>query len=396
MVESILSSLIEFMKRIKSILIVVGTRPEVIKMAPLYFALKKESKSFSLKLCVTGQHREMLLQALNIFGIKPDIDLKIMDRCHDVIDVNSMLLNKLKDVYLALKPDYVLVHGDTSSCLSAGLTAFYLSIPFGHVEAGLRTFNMNSPFPEEFNRTTIAKIATHHFAPTKSSKDNLIKENISPKNIFVTGNTVVDALFFTINKFDSNFSLSAKVKASLISKLNFDFTRSIFTLVTAHRRENFGFGINNILRALKKLASLYPDVYFVFPVHLNDNVRIPALVQLSNFKNIKLLEPLDYFSFIFLMRYSHIILSDSGGIQEEANALSKPMLIMRKNTERPEVLEAENTFLVGIKYNDIVSTTASLIENIALNKKSFKKTKKIYGNGFASSKIVNILKRKLS
>ncbi len=396
MVESIASFLIEFMKKNKTILIVVGTRPEVIKMAPLYFALKKESNLFNLKLCVTGQHREMLLQALNIFGIRPDVDLKIMDRCQDVIDVNSILLDKLKDVYLALKPDYVLVHGDTTSCFSAGLAAFYLSIPFGHVEAGLRTFNINSPFPEEFNRTAIAKIATHHFAPTNSSKANLIKENIPPKNIFVTGNTVVDALFFTINKFDSNSLLSARVKGSLIGKLNFDFTHSIFTLVTAHRRENFGFGINNILRALRKLATLYPNVYFVFPVHLNDNIRIPALEQLSNFKNIKLLEPLDYFSFIFLMRHSHIILSDSGGIQEEANALSKPMLIMRKNTERPEVLDAVKTFLVGVKYNDIVSTASSLIKNITLNKQSLKKTKKIYGNGYASSKIVNIIKRKLS
>jgi len=372
------------------ILIVFGTRPEAIKMAPLVKELQKYKTKFNIKVCVTGQHREMLEQVLRIFEIKPDYNLDIMKDKQDLYDVTVNILIGMKKVLLEYKPSLVFVHGDTSTTFATSLASFYLKVNVAHIEAGLRTYNIYSPWPEEANRQLTSKLTKYHFTPTKQSRRNLLNEKVNKNNIFITGNTVIDALFWVLNKIDSNVKLEKSVITqieNLIEDSTFKLESSKIILVTGHRRENFGQGFINICEALKKIALNNPNIVIVYPVHLNPNVQEPVRKVLSDIKNIFLIEPLTYESFIYLMSKSYLVLTDSGGVQEEAPSLGKPVLVMRDTTERPEAIEAGTVKLVGVDKSKIISEVQKLIDN-EVEYKKMSKAHNPYGNGKACEEIV--------
>lgn len=376
----------------KKIMLVFGTRPEAIKMAPLVKEFYKYPDLFQTIVCVTGQHREMLDQVLDIFNIQPDYDLNIMKQGQDLYDVTTKVLLGMRSVLKESHPDIVLVHGDTTTSTAAALAAFYQQIPVGHIEAGLRTHNIYSPWPEEINRQITSRIATYNFAPTNLSHDNLIKENIKETSIYVTGNTVIDALHWVVDKLNKDEELRKKQHETLY-KAGYDYKaygRRI-VLVTGHRRENFGNGFINICTALKELVLKYPDVDFIYPMHLNPNVRKPIHEvfgeDLNSWGNMHFIEPLEYLSFVYLMEKATIVLTDSGGIQEEAPGLGKPVIVMRDTTERPEALQAGTVKLVGANHDKIVKMVSVLLNN----KEEYEKMSKAvnpYGDGKACSRIV--------
>ena len=381
----------------KKIMLVFGTRPEAIKMAPLVKEFQKNTKDFKTLVCVTGQHREMLDQVLHIFSIKPDYDLNIMKQGQDLYDVTSRVLLGMRDVLQKVKPDVVLVHGDTTTSTAAALAAFYQQIPVGHVEAGLRTHNIYSPWPEEMNRQITGRIATYHFAPTSLSKQNLLAENIKEETVTVTGNTVIDALYMVVDKIKNDKELDAELEDTLKTS-GYDIKRlkngKKLVLITGHRRENFGDGFMSMCRAIQTLTKKYPDVDFVYPMHLNPNVRKPIHEiwgeDLSNLCNMFFIEPLKYLSFVYLMEKSSIVLTDSGGIQEEAPGLGKPVLVMRDTTERPEALKAGTVKLVGTDYDKIVTEVSSLLDNQTYYDEMSKAVNP-YGDGKACERIVGLL-----
>ena len=377
----------------KKIMLVFGTRPEAIKMCPLVREFKKHPADFKTLVCVTGQHREMLHQVLDIFDVKPDYDLAIMKEGQDLYDVTSRVLTGMRDVLDKEKPDVVLVHGDTTTSMAAALAAFYRQIPVGHVEAGLRTNNIYSPWPEEMNRQITGRIATYDFSPTLLSRDNLLREGVDPQKITVTGNTVIDALQQVVLRIKNDPELQEKLAADLV-KHGYDTSRSRrLVLITGHRRENFGEGFLNICRGIKDLSEKYPDVDFVYPMHLNPNVRRPIkeIFGEERKENLFFIEPLDYLDFVFLMEKSHLVLTDSGGIQEEAPGLGKPVLVMRDTTERPEALEAGTVKLVGTDRDLIVGEVSALLDNENYYL-SMSKAVNPYGDGQACERIVEILK----
>lgn len=381
----------------KKVMLVFGTRPEAIKMAPLVQELQKHSEKFQTIVCVTGQHREMLDQVLNLFDIIPDYDLNIMKQGQDLYDVTARVLTGMRDVLKEVSPDIVLVHGDTTTSTAAALAAFYQQIPVGHVEAGLRTHDIYSPWPEEINRQITGRIASYHFSPTSLSKQNLLKEDVNPDRIVVTGNTVIDALHQVVHKIKTDEALNTELE-QLLKANSYDVNRLSdgrrLVLITGHRRENFGDGFINMCTAIKDLTLKYPEVDFIYPMHLNPNVRKPIHQvfgdNLSNLGNMFFIEPLEYLSFIYLMEKSAIVLTDSGGIQEEAPGLGKPVLVMRDTTERPEALKAETVKLVGTDYDKIVAEISTLLDDknyynqmsMAVNP---------YGDGLACSRIVTFL-----
>ena len=381
----------------KKVMLVFGTRPEAIKMAPLVKEFQKCPENFQTIVCVTGQHRQMLDQVLDLFEITPDFDLNIMKQGQDLYDVTARVLTGMRDILKEAKPDVVLVHGDTTTSTTAALAAFYQQIPVGHVEAGLRTHNIYSPWPEEMNRQITGRIATYNFAPTLLSKSNLLKENINPDSIVVTGNTVIDALHQVVTKIKKDTSLSTELE-KVLKKSGYDVSRlrdgRKLVLITGHRRENFGYGFIQMCTAIKDLTRKYPDVDFVYPMHLNPNVRKPIYVgfgeELSSLKNMFFIEPLEYLSFVYLMEKSTIVLTDSGGIQEEAPGLGKPVLVMRDTTERPEALDAGTVKLVGTDYNKIVDEVSILLDNAEIYKKMSMAVNP-YGDGLACGRIVNFL-----
>lgn len=379
------------------IMLVFGTRPEAIKMAPLVKEFQKYPERFETIVCVTGQHREMLDQVLHIFEIIPDYDLNIMKQGQDLYDVTARVLMGMRDVLKEAQPNVVLVHGDTTTSTAAALAAFYQQIPVGHVEAGLRTHNIYSPWPEEMNRQITGRIATYHFAPTPLSKHNLLAEGVKEEHIYVTGNTVIDALYMVVDKIKKNKELDTEL-GGLLKRAGYDVNRLLgekkLVLITGHRRENFGVGFIHMCTAIKDLTQKYPDVDFVYPMHLNPNVRKPIHEvfgeDLSNLGNMFFIEPLEYLSFVYLMEKSTIVLTDSGGIQEEAPGLGKPVLVMRDTTERPEALEAGTVKLVGTNYDKIVNEVSALLDNQAYYEKMSKAINP-YGDGKACKRICNVL-----
>lgn len=381
----------------KKIMLVFGTRPEAIKMAPLVKEFQKHPETFQTIVCVTGQHREMLDQVLHLFDIKPDYDLNIMKQGQDLYDVTSRVLLGMRDVLKEVNPDVVLVHGDTTTSTASALAAFYQQIPVGHVEAGLRTHDIYSPWPEEMNRLITGRIATYHFSPTALSKQNLLDEGINEEAITVTGNTVIDALYMVVDKIKSDKQLGEELE-TLLRESGYDVNRLNGTrklvLITGHRRENFGEGFISMCRAIKALTEKYPNVDFVYPMHLNPNVRKPIHEvfgeDLSDLDNMFFIEPLEYLSFVYLMEKSTIVLTDSGGIQEEAPGLGKPVLVMRDTTERPEALEAGTVKLVGTDYDKIVNEVSALLDDREYYDKMSKAVNP-YGDGLACHRICNSL-----
>lgn len=382
----------------KKVMLVFGTRPEAIKMAPLVKVFQKYPQRFEVVVCVTGQHREMLDQVLRIFEIEPDYDLNIMKQGQDLYDVTSRVLLGMKDVLKKERPSIVLVHGDTTTSMVTALAAFYQQIAVGHVEAGLRTDNIYSPWPEELNRQITGRIATYHFAPTKLSKENLLKENVPADRIFVTGNTVIDALYWVVDRIKRTPKLRSDLEANLL-KAGYDVSRlksgkRRLVLITGHRRENFGEGFLHICSAIKYLQQHYADVDFVYPMHLNPNVRKPIHEvfgnDLTNLGNMFFIEPLEYLDFVFLMEKSTLVLTDSGGIQEEAPGLGKPVLVMRETTERPEALEAGTVKLVGTNYDKIVDSVSMLLDDMFAYKQMSKAVNP-YGDGLACERIVSLI-----
>ena len=382
----------------KKVMLVFGTRPEAIKMAPLVKEFQKYPETFKTIVCVTGQHRQMLDQVLQLFEIVPDYDLNIMKQGQDLYDVTSRVLTGMRDVLKESQPDVVLVHGDTTTSTAAALAAFYQQIPVGHVEAGLRTHNIYSPWPEEMNRQITGRIATYNFAPTPLSKSNLLREAVAEESITVTGNTVIDALYWVVNKIKEDKVLNEELQ-NLLAQAGYDITRLAdgkkLVLITGHRRENFGDGFINMCTAIRDLTQKYPDVDFVYPMHLNPNVRKPIHEvfgeDLSNLGNMFFIEPLEYLSFVYLMEKSNIVLTDSGGIQEEAPGLGKPVLVMRDTTERPEALEAGTVKLVGTDYDKIVNEVSLLLDDQA-HYDTMSKAVNPYGDGLACGRIVETLK----
>ena len=385
----------------KTVLLVFGTRPEAIKMAPLVKEFQKNHAEFKTLVCVTGQHREMLDQVLHLFEIVPDYDLNIMKQGQDLYDVTSRVLLGMRDVLKEAKPDVVLVHGDTTTSTAAALAAFYQQIPVGHVEAGLRTHNIYSPWPEEMNRQITGRISTYHFAPTLLSKQNLLQENVCPDFIAVTGNTVIDTLRQVVAKIKMDSHLDQELE-NLLYQCGYDVKRLIngkkLVLITGHRRENFGDGFISMCTAIKDLSRKYPNVDFVYPMHLNPNVRKPIHQvfgeDLTNLGNMFFIEPLEYLTFVYLMEKSTIVLTDSGGIQEEAPGLGKPVLVMRDTTERPEALEAGTVKLVGTEYDKIVKEVSTLLDDESAYKKMSMAVNP-YGDGLACGRIINFLRTKL-
>lgn len=379
-------------------MLVFGTRPEAIKMAPLVKKFQEYSEQFETIVCVTGQHREMLDQVLTIFDIKPDYDLNIMKQGQDLYDVTARVLTGMRDVLKEAQPDVVLVHGDTTTSTAAALASFYQQIPVGHVEAGLRTHNIYSPWPEEMNRQITGRIATYHFAPTPLSKQNLLTEAVKESDISVTGNTVIDALYMVVDKIKNDKALDSELNALLV-KAGYDVNRleggKKLVLITGHRRENFGDGFINMCSAIKTLTEKYPEVDFVYPMHLNPNVRKPIHEvfgeDLNGLNNMFFIEPLEYLSFVYLMEKSTIVLTDSGGIQEEAPGLGKPVLVMRDTTERPEALEAGTVKLVGTNYDKIVNEVSALLDDETYYNEMSRAVNP-YGDGLACERIVNTLK----
>jgi UDP-N-acetylglucosamine 2-epimerase (non-hydrolysing) len=382
----------------KTIMLVFGTRPEAIKMAPLVKEFQKHNDTFNTIVCVTGQHRQMLDQVLQLFDITPHYDLNIMKEGQDLYDVTARVLVGMRDILKETHPDVVLVHGDTTTSTAAALAAFYQQIPVGHVEAGLRTNNIYSPWPEEMNRQITSRIATYNFAPTPLSRQNLLREGVSESSITVTGNTVIDALYWVVDKIKRDETLNNELKLKLL-QAGYDVSRlsngKKLVLITGHRRENFGDGFINMCTAIKELTQKYPDVDFVYPMHLNPNVRRPIHEvfgeDLSNLGNMFFIEPLEYLSFVYLMEKSNIVLTDSGGIQEEAPGLGKPVLVMRDTTERPEALEAGTVKLVGTNYNKIVGEVSLLLDD-ATHYETMSKAVNPYGDGLACGRIVEHLK----
>ena len=373
----------------KKILLVFGTRPEAIKMAPLVKALENEP-TIESKVCVTAQHREMLDQVLDMFDIVPDYDLNLMKPKQDLYDITTNVLLGLKDVLKNFTPDIILVHGDTTTTSVSSLVAFYEKIKVGHVEAGLRTNDLYSPWPEEANRQITGILANYHFAPTTTSANNLIKENKDPKNIVVTGNTVIDALFLALDKIENNIDLKNKIIKTINKQYPINESKKLI-LVTGHRRENFGHGFINICKALKTLALENEAIDIVYPVHLNPNVQKPVKEILSNLSNVFLIDPLQYESFIYLMNKSYFIITDSGGIQEEAPSLGKPVLVMRDTTERPEALEAGTAKLVGTNVTSIVNEAQKLLDDKS-KYNEMSKAHNPFGNGKACDKIITFIK----
>ena len=399
----------------KTVMLVFGTRPEAIKMAPLVKEFQKHPDAFKTIVCVTGQHRQMLDQVLQLFEIKPDYDLNIMKQGQDLYDVTARVLTGMRDVLKEAQPDVVLVHGDTTTSTAAALAAFYMQIPVGHVEAGLRTHNIYSPWPEEMNRQITGRIATYNFAPTPLSKANLLREATNEDSITVTGNTVIDALYWVVNKIKEDKALNSELQ-TLLAQAGYDVNRLAdgkkLVLITGHRRENFGDGFINMCTAIKDLTQKYPEVDFVYPMHLNPNVRKPIAEvfgehvvnketlplskgecpQGEGDKNMFFIEPLEYLSFVYLMEKSTIVLTDSGGIQEEAPGLGKPVLVMRDTTERPEALEAGTVKLVGTNYDKIVAEVSALLDDQA-HYDAMSKAVNPYGDGLACGRIVETLKK---
>lgn len=371
----------------KKVLLVFGTRPEAIKMAPLALQLKENNESFETKVCVTGQHRQMLDQVLELFNLTPDFDLNLMKPGQTLSDVTSGVLKGLEAVFEEWLPDVVLVHGDTATTFAASLAAYYHKVKIGHVEAGLRTGDIYSPWPEEANRKLTGALANYHFAPTQSSYNNLIKENINPENITITGNTVIDALLKVKEKVETDYKIIADFKA----QFSFLDESKKLILVTGHRRENFGQGFLNICQALANIAQKYSDVQIVYPVHLNPNVQKPVNELLSGISNIHLIAPQDYLPFVYLMNRSYLILTDSGGIQEEAPSLGKPVLVMRDTTERPEAVEAGTVKLVGTDAALIEESVTDLLVNNELYKQ-MAEAHNPYGDGTACQQIIEFLK----
>lgn len=382
----------------KTILLVFGTRPEAIKMAPLVKALQAQPQCFRAVVAVTGQHREMLDQVLQLFDIQPDYDLNIMRADQDLYDVTSRVLVGMRDVLRETHPDVVLVHGDTTTSTAAALAAFYQQIPVGHVEAGLRTNNIYSPWPEEMNRQLTGRIATYHFAPTALAKANLLHENVAESKILVTGNTVIDALYMVVDMIKNEHALSEQLREALACA-GYDVCRlqnnRRLVLITGHRRENFGSGFISFCTAIRDLAALYPNVDFVYPMHLNPNVRKPIREvfgdNLNVYENLFFINPLEYLSFVYLMEKSSIVLTDSGGIQEEAPSLGKPVLVMRDTTERPEALDSGTVHLVGTDYDRIKSEVSSLLDDDEAYQRMSQAVNP-YGDGKARLRIVDFLK----
>lgn len=394
----------------KTILLVFGTRPEAIKMAPLVKKLQSLPEQFKTVVAVTGQHRQMLDQVLRIFDIVPDYDLNIMQANQDLYDVTSRVLVGMRDVLKAVQPDVVLVHGDTTTSTAAALAAFYQQIPVGHVEAGLRTGNIYSPWPEEMNRLMTGRIATYHFAPTPLAKQNLLHENVAENQIIVTGNTVIDALYIVVDKIKNDAALQSQLRG-VLKEAGYDTTRldgsRRLVLITGHRRENFGDGFISMCTAIRDLAAKYPEVDFVYPMHLNPNVRKPIREVFGDlnlnlkfetrnpkYKNLFLIDPLEYLSFVYLMEQSTIVLTDSGGIQEEAPGLGKPVLVMRDTTERPEALESGTVHLVGTNYDKIVNEVSTLLDDDAAYQRMSQAVNP-YGDGLACGRIAEFLEKAL-
>lgn len=375
----------------KKVMLVFGTRPEAIKMAPLVHRLKAEPETFDVRVCVTAQHRQMLDQVLRIFEIVPDIDMDVMKPGQDLFDVTANVLNGMKGIFADSKPDVVLVHGDTTTTLATAMASFYAGVPVGHVEAGLRTYDLHAPFPEEFNRQVASKVARWHFAPTELSRANLVAERVNDANISVTGNTVIDALRWMLNRIEANDEISAKLMQSLNQLLPFDWQSDRFVLITGHRRENFGDGFLQICEALRELASRFVSVQFVYPVHLNPNVQKPVRTVLAGMSNVHLIDPLDYEPFVYLLKYSYLVLTDSGGIQEEAPSLGKPVLVMRDVTERPEAINAGTVELVGANMKRIVAGVARLLEDKTHYLK-MSRAHNPYGDGKACERILDVLR----
>ena len=374
----------------KKILLVFGTRPEAIKMAPLVKALQKDTEHFETRVCVTAQHRQMLDQVLEVFGITPEYDLNIMAPNQDVYDITAKVLLGLREVLKDFRPDTVLVHGDTTTSMAASLAAFYMQIPVGHVEAGLRTYNMLSPWPEEMNRQVTDRICTYYFAPTEQSRANLLQENIDAKKIFITGNTVIDALLMAVDIISTAAGVKEKMAKELQEK-GYTVGDREYILVTGHRRENFGDGFLHICKAIKELAALHPEMDIVYPVHLNPNVQKPVYELLSGLSNVYLISPLDYLPFIYAMQHSTLLLTDSGGVQEEAPSLGKPVLVMRDTTERPEAVEAGTVKLVGTDAEAIVSNVTALLQDKEMYKR-MSETHNPYGDGQACERIIAALR----
>ena len=380
----------------KTVMLVFGTRPEAIKMAPLVMEFKKYEEDFKTVVCVTGQHREMLDQVLDIFGIRPDYDLNIMKQGQDLYGVTCRVLMGMRDVLTEVRPDVVLVHGDTTTSTAAALAAFYQQIPVGHVEAGLRTYNIYSPWPEEMNRQLTGRIATYDFAPTPLSRQHLLDEHVDDSKITVTGNTVIDALLWAVDRMKSDTKLS-KTLVETVWRAGYDAQRldgsRRLVLITGHRRENFGRGMEQMCSAIRDLALKYREVDFVYPMHLNPNVRkaIHEVVGSTGPDNLFFIEPLEYLSFVYMMEKSHIVLTDSGGIQEEAPGLGKPVLVMRDTTERPEAVEAGTVRLVGADYDAIVANVCDLLDHPDAYEQMSKAVNP-YGDGKACGRIVNALK----
>lgn len=374
----------------KKILLVFGTRPEGIKMAPLVKEFLKYPDRFDTKVCVTGQHRQMLDQVLNVFDIKPDYDLDIMAPNQDLYDITSKVLLGMRDVLKSFQPDVVFVHGDTTTSMAAAIATFYQQIKIAHVEAGLRTYNLYSPWPEEMNRQLTDRLCDYCFAPTETSKNNLLQEKIDPEKTYVTGNTVIDALLMAADIIKTKDGLQQEIISEIKGKGYEIKENKKYILVTGHRRENFGEGFLNICKALKEIALQYPYIDIVYPVHLNPNVQKPVFELLKDIENIYLISPQDYLPFVYLMQHSHLILTDSGGVQEEAPSLGKPVLVMRNTTERPEAVEAGTVKLVGTNASDIIKNVNILLTNPSLYSQ-MSQAHNPYGDGKACERIITII-----
>ena len=379
------------MKDIKKVMLVFGTRPEAVKMAPLVHALKGLPDEFAVEVCVTAQHRQMLDQVLRVFDIVPDIDLNLMKPGQDLFDVTASVLLGMRDVLQTHRPDAVLVHGDTTTTLATAIAGFYAGVSVGHVEAGLRTNDVYAPFPEEFNRQVTSKVSKWHFAPTLLSRQNLLAEGVSDSSVYATGNTVIDALHWVLDRIESDGARRLQLSQFLNDVLPFEWQSERFVLITGHRRENFGDGFLQICEAIRDLALLYPSARFVYPVHLNPNVREPVNERLTGLSNVHLIEPLDYEPFVYLLKHSKLVLTDSGGIQEEAPSLGKPVLVMRDVTERPEAVEAGTVALVRANRDGIVAGVSRLLDD-EQHYQAMSLAHNPYGDGKACSRIVHVLR----
>jgi UDP-N-acetylglucosamine 2-epimerase (non-hydrolysing) len=375
----------------KKIMLVFGTRPEAIKMAPLYHALRAQQKDFDTVVCVTAQHRQMLDQVMSVFNVPADIDLDLMRPDQDLSDLTAAVLLGMRKVLRGHSPDILLVHGDTTTTLAASMAGFYAGVPVGHVEAGLRTYNLAAPFPEEFNRQLAGKVARWHFAPTMASRQQLLNERVPESQVTVTGNTVVDALLWVLARIESDVTRRSAVTRYLDAQLPFPWQKSQYVLITGHRRESFGDGFLQICGALRSLADRYPGVHFVYPVHLNPKVQEPVKSSLAGIPNVHLIEPLEYEAFVYLLKHCYLVLTDSGGIQEEAPSLGKPVLVMRDVTERPEAVDAGTVRLVGANRDRIVSNVSKLLDDQE-SYLAMSRAHNPYGDGTACRRIVDVLK----